>query len=235
MLLPTGSARLDAGTRVTELPGFDDGAFWVQDAAATLPARLLAARPGELVADLCAAPGGKTAQLATAGARVIAVDHDAERLRRLHDNLARLQLDVGVVQSDAGAFVPEQPLDAVLLDAPCSATGTIRRHPDALRLKRQKDLLELTQMQDRLFAAAARMLRPGGRLVYAVCSLQPEEGEARVAAAGSLGLRLDPVRAEELPGLPPQASANGFLRTHPGMWAEAGGIDGFFAARFVKA
>ncbi|MGI4950317.1 MAG: transcription antitermination factor NusB [Janthinobacterium lividum] len=229
--LPTGSVRLPAGTRVTELPGYEAGAFWVQDAAAALPAQLLATRPGERVADLCAAPGGKTAQLAATGASVTAVERDAGRLRRLHDNLARLQLDVTVVQADATSWTPEAKLDAVLLDAPCSATGTIRRHPDALRLKRPRDLAELTAGQDRLLAAAAAMLRPGGRLIYAVCSLQPEEAAPRLAAAG---LRHDPFTAEELAAIPQARTPEGYLRTHPGLWAEQGGMDGFFAARLIK-
>ena len=230
-LLPTGSARMPAGTRVAELPGYETGDFWVQDAAAALPAQLLAARPGERVADLCAAPGGKTAQLAATGATVIAVERDAERLRRLHDNLARLQQEVTVIQSDAATWTPDAPLDAVLLDAPCSATGTIRRHPDALRLKRPRDLVELTAGQDRLLAAAAAMLRPGGRLIYAVCSLQPEEAAPRLAAAG---LRHHPFTAEELAAIPEARTPEGYLRTHPGLWPGRGGMDGFFAARLLK-
>lgn len=231
-VLPTGTVRLPAGTRVADLPGFAADA-WVQDAAAALPARLLAVRPGERVADLCAAPGGKTAQLAMAGAGVTAIERDAGRLRRLHENLARLDLPVEVVQADALAWSPPAPLDAVLLDAPCSATGTIRRHPDVMRLKRPRDVAELAVGQDRLLAAAARMLRPGGRLVYAVCSLQPEEGMARAAAAPP-GLRPDPVRAEELPDLAGALTPEGWVRTHPGLWTDRGGMDGFFIARFVR-
>jgi len=232
ILLPTGSARLPAGTRVLDLPGFDAGAFWVQDAAAALPAALLHVRPGERVADLCAAPGGKTAQLAASGARVSAVERDAFRLRRLHENLARLQLEVEVVQADAAAWTPPALFDAVLLDAPCSATGTIRRHPDVARLKRPRDVADMAAGQDRLLAAAAGMLRPGGRLVYAVCSLQPEEGPGRIGYLP--GLRPDPFTAAELPGIPEALTPDGWLRTHPGLWAERGGMDGFFAARFVR-
>ena len=232
IVLPTGSVRLPAGTRVQDLPGFDAGAFWVQDAAAALPAALLHARPGERVADLCAAPGGKTAQLAATGARVTAVERDAFRLRRLHENLARLQLEVDVVQADAAAWTPPTLFDAVLLDAPCSATGTIRRHPDVARLKRPRDLAEMVAGQDRLLAAAAAMLRPGGRLIYAVCSLQPEEGPGRV---GTLpGLRPDPFTVAELEGVPSALTAQGTLRTHPGLWPGRGGMDGFFVARFVR-
>ncbi len=233
-LLPTGSARLPPGQRVTEIEGFADGAFWVQDAAAALPARLLAAQPGERVADLCAAPGGKTAQLAATGAHVVAVDREPARLRRLHDNLARLRLEVEVVQADAVEFRPATPLDAVLLDAPCTATGTIRRHPDVARLKRPRDVAALMGGQDALLAAAAAMLRPGGRLVYAVCSLQPEEGPARVADLSGLGLRPAPFTPEELPALPEALTPEGYLRTHPGLWPERGSMDGFFAARFIK-
>lgn len=234
LLLPTGSARLAPGTRVAALPGYAEGAFWVQDAAAALPVRLLAPRAGEAVADLCAAPGGKTAQIAVAGARVTAVERDAPRLRRLHENLARLGLDAAIVQADAAEWRPDGAFDAVLLDAPCSATGTIRRHPDALRLKRPQDLPGLVAAQDRLLAAAARLLRPGGRLVYAVCSLQPEEGAARARAARDLGLVPDPIDPAELPGLGDAVTASGHMRTHPGMWSGTGGLDGFFAARFRR-
>ncbi len=232
--LPTGSLRLPAGTRVTALPGFDEGAFWVQDAAAALPARLLAARPGERVADLCAAPGGKAAQLAATGARVVAVERDATRIVRLRENLARLRLDAEVVQADTLSWTPDAPFDAVLLDAPCSATGTIRRHPDVAHLKRPKDVAVLAQQADRLLAAAAAMLRPGGRLVFAVCSLQADEGPARVQTLAGLGLRPEPFSAGELADLPEARTPDGWLRTHPGLWAERGGMDGFFAARFVK-
>ncbi len=233
-LLPTGSVRFAPGTRVQELPGYAEGRFWVQDAAAALPARLLAAQPGERVADLCAAPGGKTAQLAAAGAQVLAVERDPARMRRLHENLARLGLEVAVHQADATDWIPPAPLDAVLLDAPCTATGTIRRHPDVARLKRPRDVAELAAGQDRMLDAAARMLRPGGRLIYAVCSLQPEEGEQRVMDPARFGLRPEPFTTEELAGIPDARTAQGYLRTHPGLWPEHGGLDGFFAARLVR-
>ena len=233
-LLPTGSARLPPGTRVTDLPGFAEGQFWVQDAAAALPARLLAPQPGERIADLCAAPGGKTAQLAAAGAHVTAIDRDPNRLRRLHENLARFNLEVEIVQADAVTWHPPQLFDALLLDAPCSATGTIRRHPDALRLKRHTDLPALIANQDRLLAAAATMLRPGGRLIYAVCSLQPEEGPARLQSLPP-GLTPHPFTPEELADLPEARTPTGHLRTHPGLWPTQGSLDGFFAARFVKS
>ncbi len=235
VLLPNGSVRFPAGTAVTGLAGFDEGLFWVQDAAASMPARLLAPRAGERVADLCAAPGGKTAQLAASGARVVAVERDDRRLSRLRRNLLRLRLEVETVSADAVGWSPPEPLDAVLLDAPCSATGTVRRHPDVLRLKRASDLAALTENQDRLIAAAARMLRPGGRLVYAVCSLQPEEGVLRAEQAARAGLRADPFTAEELSAMSDARTEQGWLRTHPALWPELGGMDGFFAARFVRA
>ncbi len=234
-MLPTGSIRFPPGTHVTELPGFETGAWWVQDAAAALPARLLAARPGERVADLCAAPGGKTAQLAAAGALVVAVERDRGRLARLKDNLARCGLSAETVEADAAVWRPSALFDAVLLDAPCSATGTIRRHPDIPHLKRPRDVVAMAEAQDKLLAAAAAMLRPGGRLVYAVCSLQAEEGAARielVLARG--GLRHLPFTAEELAVLSEARTPQGYLRTHPALWPERGGMDGFFAARLVK-
>jgi 16S rRNA (cytosine967-C5)-methyltransferase len=235
-LLPTGSLRLPAGTSVTSLPGFDAGDFWVQDAAAALPARLLGAGPGERVADLCAAPGGKTLQLAATGADVIAIDRDHGRLRLVEANLARTRLTARLIPADATAWSPEAPLDAVLLDAPCSATGTIRRHPDIPHLRRPQDVDALAVAQDRLLDAACRALRPGGRLVYAVCSLQPPEGAERIAAALSrLPLRLDPFTLEELAALPGARTAEGYLRTTPALWPERGGMDGFFAARLIRA
>jgi len=230
-VLPTGSVRLPAGTRVQELPGYAEGRFWVQDAAAALPARLLAAKPGEQVADLCAAPGGKTAQLAAAGAHIFAVERDPIRMRRLHENLARLGLTVDVAQEDVLDWRPPAPLDAALLDAPCTATGTIRRHPDILRLRRPRDVAELAAAQARMLEAAAAMLRPGGRLIYAVCSLQAEEGEKLPIPAS---LRPAPFTPEELAALPEARTPAGHLRSHPGLWPELGHMDGFFAARFVK-
>jgi 16S rRNA (cytosine967-C5)-methyltransferase len=233
--LPTGSWRFPAGTRVADLPGYAEGSFWVQDAAAALPARLIDARTGELVADLCAAPGGKAAQLAASGARVVAVERDAARLARLRENFARLRLEATFVQADAAVWRPQERFDAVLLDAPCSATGTIRRHPDVPHLKRAADIAKLAAQQDRLLDAACALVRPGGRLVYAVCSLQPEEGPARVAAAlARLPLTRDPVRPEEVPGLEAALTAAGDLRTTPALWAERGGLDGFFVARMRR-
>ncbi len=234
VVLPTGAVRYPAGTRVMDLPGYDTGAFWVQDAAAALPAQLLAARPGERVADLCAAPGGKAAQLAATGAELFALDRDPHRIARLRENLARLQLAATVVQADALTWQPPAPMDAVLLDAPCSATGTIRRHPDVPHLKRPSDVAALVEQQRALLATAARLLRPGGRLVYAVCSLQPEEGPGALPAALAAGLALDPFTPAELAAIPEARTADGCLRTHPGLWPERGGMDGFFAARLVR-
>ena len=231
LVLPTGSVRYPAGTHVAVLPGFAEGKLWVQDAAAALPVALLAPKPGERIADLCAAPGGKTAQLAAAGAEVTAVERDPARLARLAENMARWGLSATLIEADATEWTPPLLFDAVLLDAPCCATGTIRRHPDIPHLKRPRDIRTLNAVQDALLAAAARMVRPGGRLIYAVCSLQPEEGAPRLAASG---LRHDPFRPEELPGLPEAITPDGFLRTHPGLWPGHGGMDGFFAARLTR-
>jgi len=235
LLLPTGSVRFPAGTRVADIPGFESGEFWVQDAAAALPALLLAPRPRERIADLCAAPGGKTAQLAAAGAIVTAIERDANRIERLTANLAHWRLHANVINADATEWTPPDLFDAVLLDAPCSATGTIRRHPDVARIKRPRDVQTVTLAQDKLLDAAAAMLRPGGRLIYAVCSLQPEEGAPRIAAAiARTGLRHDKFRADELAALPEALTREGFLRTHPGLWRDRGGMDGFFAARLIR-
>ena len=226
--LAPGHVRLPRGTAIEALPGFSEGAWWVQDFAATLPARLLGAGEGRRVLDLCAAPGGKTLQLAAAGWQVTALDKSARRLERLEANLARAGLTVDVVTADALSWQPEQRFDAILLDAPCTATGTCRRHPDVLHRIFAPQIADMAELQAALLARAATWLAPGGRLVYAVCSLEPEEGEAQVAA---VTLAPDPVSADELPaGLLP--TADGSLRTDPGMFAEAGGIDGFFIARW---
>lgn len=240
VMLPSGTLRFPPGTAPTALAGFAAGNFFVQDAAAALIVQLFGPLEGAEVVDLCAAPGGKTAQLVLAGARVTALERAAERQARLACNLARLGLAVTLVQADANAWgdeiAPARPcFDAVLLDAPCSATGTIRRHPEIAHLRRPQDLRALTAAQDRLLATACRLLRPGGRLIYAVCSLQPEEGPARVAAAlERLPLRRAPLAAADLPFLPEALDAAGDLRTHPGIWAERGGMDGFFAARLIR-
>mgnify|MGYP000076627988 CR=1 FL=1 len=229
--------RRSAGGAIEELPGYDRGTFWVQDVAASLPARLLGAVRDRPVLDLCAAPGGKTLQLAAAGARVTAVDLSAARLERLRANLARTGLVADIVEADATTWRPPLPAPLVLLDAPCTGTGTIRRHPDIAHHKRPQDVARMVELQDRLLDAAAAMLAPGGRLVYAVCSLQPEEGEPRIEAllARTAGLLRDPIRPEELAGLPLAPNASGSVRTLPCHWAERGGMDGFFIARLARA
>jgi 16S rRNA (cytosine967-C5)-methyltransferase len=234
--LPTGSLRLAEAAPVAGLPGYDEGAWWVQDAGAALPVRLLDDVAGRTVVDMCAAPGGKTAQLAAAGASVIAVDRSPARMARLGENLDRLGLGATRIVADAARWRPDRPVDAVLLDAPCSATGTIRRHPDIQRLKSEADIARLTTIQDRLLAAALDMLRPGGMLVYCVCSLQAQEGEQRIAEflATGAAAELAPIEADELAGEAAFLTARGELRTLPCHWAEWGGIDGFYAARLRR-
>jgi 16S rRNA (cytosine967-C5)-methyltransferase len=235
-LLPTGSLRLPPDGRIADLPGFETGAWWVQDAAAALPARLLGDVVGRRVIDLCAAPGGKTAQLAAAGAEVIAVDRSEPRLARLRGNLTRLGLSATAVVADAARWQPEQPADAVLLDAPCSAPGTIRRHPDVPWLKQPDDIAKLTALQDRLLQAAASMVKPGGVIVYCTCSLQPPEGAERIAALlrGNAAVERIPIDAAEVGGQPEFITPAGDLRTLPCHLGELGGIDGFFAARLRR-
>ncbi len=232
-LLPTGTIRRAAGGNITELPGFAEGAWWVQDAAATLPVRLLGDIAGQSIADVCAAPGGKTLQLAAAGANVTAVDISARRMMRVGENLKRAGLSAELVTADAGKWTTGQTFDAILLDAPCSGTGTLRRHPDIAWLKDEEDVGRLTLTQDRLLVRAADLLKPGGTLVYAVCSLQDEEGPARIEALLARDKRLQrvPVQPEELPGLTDAITEAGDVRTLPSMWSERGGIDGFYIAR----
>ena len=236
-ILPTGSLRLPAGSgEIDKLPGFAEGAWWVQDAAAALPARLLGEVAGLRVLDLCAAPGGKTAQLAAAGAKVTALDISADRIVRLRENLARLSLEAETLTADAREWRPETPFDAVLLDAPCSATGTLRRHPDIAHLKGAKEVAKLTALQDRLLANAVHMLAPSGSLVYATCSLQPEEGAARIASLldGGAPLERMAIRAEEIGGLGEAITPDGDLRTLPCHLSELGGLDGFYACRLRR-
>lgn len=227
--LMAGHVRLPRAGAVEALPGFGEGAWWVQDLAATVPARLLGPGAGRRALDLCAAPGGKTMQLAAAGWDVTALDKSARRLDRLRENLKRTGLEAQIVAADALAWQPGEPFDAILLDAPCTATGTCRRHPDVLH--RLPAIGELAELQRTILARAAEWLRPGGVLVYAVCSLEPEEGEAQARAFTALAP--DPIATEELPaGVAP--TPEGWLRSDPGMLADAGGIDGFFAARWRK-
>lgn len=232
VLTPTGSVRLASHAPVDTLPGFHDGAWWVQDAAAALPAHLLGDVRGKRVLDLCAAPGGKTLQLAAAGARVTAVDKSDARLNRLRENLARTKLSAEVIAADALQFRAE-PFDAVLLDAPCTSTGTLRRHPDVAWLRRPTDVRALAELQSKLVAAAAALLKPGAPLVYAVCSLEPEEGEGVIADALKRGWKRDPFRAGDVPGADDFITSAGDLRTLPARWPEIGGLDGFYAARLV--
>ncbi|TCP61574.1 16S rRNA (cytosine967-C5)-methyltransferase [Rhodovulum bhavnagarense] len=235
MALPTGSVRLGAGVQVSALPGYAEGAWWVQDAAAAMPARLLAPEPGERVLDLCAAPGGKTLQLAAMGARVTALDISEYRMARVEENLARMDLAADLVVADALAWGAPAPFDAILLDAPCSATGTIRRHPDLPFAKDAATIKPLFYLQERLIDRAIGMLAPGGRLVFCTCSLLPEEGEKQVAAAlvRHPGLH---VRPADLPGIEPGwRDTQGGLRLRPDCWPDRGGMDGFYIACLVKA
>jgi 16S rRNA (cytosine967-C5)-methyltransferase len=235
-LLPTGSLRLRAEGRIEDLPGFSDGAWWVQDAAAALPVPLLGEVAGKRVIDLGAAPGGKTAQLAAAGADVVAVDRSEPRLQRLRDNLERLDLGAATVVADGVAWRPDEPADAVLLDAPCSATGTIRRHPDVPWLKQPADIAKLTALQDRLLRAALDMVKLGGTIVYCTCSLQPEEGANRIDALLDAGAPADrvPIDPSVVAGEADVVTGVGDLRTLPCHFAELGGMDGFFAARLRR-
>lgn len=234
-VLATGTVRRDTIGAVEGLPGYDAGDWWVQDAAAALPVRLLAPKPGETVADLCAAPGGKTLQIAAAGAATIAVDASAKRLKRVEENLARTGLSAELVAADALQWRPDAPLDAVLLDAPCTATGTLRRRPDAAFAKQPGDVDSLGSIQAGLLDTSYAMLKPGGRLVYCTCSLEPEEGEDQIAAflQRTPGAALDPAAAPELPGLE-AAIVDGAVRTRPDMLAADGGLDGFYIARIIK-
>jgi 16S rRNA (cytosine967-C5)-methyltransferase len=238
-VLPTGTVRMLAHGPITALPGFDEGAWWVQDAAAALPVRLLGDIRGRRVADLCAAPGGKTAQLVSAGAHVTAIDRAPARLKRLQDNLTRLSLNAELVCADLAEWKAE-PFDAVLLDAPCAATGTIRRHPDIPWLKREEDVAALAVAQRRLIERAAALIKPGGTLVYCTCSLEPEENETVVAQllAQNSDMRRNPLAAAELFGQAELISADGDLRTLPCQFPDPdprfAGLDGFYAARLVK-
>lgn len=233
-LLPSGSIRLSAQVQVSALPGFADGDWWVQDAAAALPARILDPRPGERILDLCAAPGGKTLQLADAGAQVTAVDVSGARLDRLRENLARTGLGAEVVEADALTWSGAADFDAVLLDAPCSATGTIRRHPDLPFAKAETDLSGLVALQAQLIDRALDLVRPGGRVVFCTCSLLKDEGEHQLEAALARhpGVGLAPAHA---PGIDAEwLMPGGALRLRPDFWPDLGGMDGFFIARLQK-
>lgn len=240
--LPTGTVRTLLQGSVTMLPGFAEGQWWVQDAAAALPARLFGDVSGNRIVDLCAAPGGKTAQLAHAGADVTAVDRSPARMARLRDNLARLSLQAKDVVADAVEWDGgDGSFDGVLVDAPCTSTGTIRRHPDVAWLRQEGDIAALSGLQARLLKKAVALLKPGGTLVYCTCSLEPEEGEQAVAAllATESGVRRAPVAADEVSGLSEIVTRDGDLRTLPCHLPHAdprlGGLDGFYAARLVKS
>lgn len=227
-LLPTGSLRLTEAGQVSGLPGYDEGAWWVQDAAAALPVRLLGDVAGLRALDLCAAPGGKTLQLAAAGAHVTALDLSEPRLARLAENLARTGLGADLVAGDA--LEARGQWDVVLLDAPCSATGTIRRHPDLPRARQGEGISDLIDLQARMLDHALSLLAPGGRLVFCTCSLLPDEGECQIeeALARHPGLQVLPVEA---PGVEPDWRApEGGLRLRPDYWPARGGMDGFYMA-----
>jgi 16S rRNA (cytosine967-C5)-methyltransferase len=238
IVLPTGSVRLVAPEgAVSALAGSAEGEWWVQDAAAAIPARLFGDVGGQRVGDLCAAPGGKTAQLIQAGAgHVVALDRSASRLGRLRGNLARLGFEAEYVEADLLDYRPAEKFDAVLLDAPCSSTGTIRRHPDVLWTKSPGEVTRLATLQERLLRHALTLVKPGGRLVFSNCSLDPQEGETVVerVLASAADVRIEPVAPERLPGLEEAIQGDGTIRTTPAMLpripARLGGVDGFYAA-----
>lgn len=238
VVLPGGSVRLNGSGAIPDLPGFPSGAFQIQEAAASLPVKLLAQSglAGKTVIDACAAPGGKSIQLAKAGAIVTAIDHSASRLKTMQHNLTRCAVDVQLFQSDACNWQPDAPVDIVLLDAPCTATGTLRRNPDVAWLKTPDTLHELVSVQEKLLRHAAGWVKPGGTLLYSVCSLQPTEGEAQIN--GFLAAHPDwqraPFHAADVP-VPGAVNSDGDIRILPQYWLELGGIDGFFMARLVKA
>jgi len=232
--LPSGSLRLTDWGQVSKMPGFEEGAWWVQDAAAAIPAKLLGDVKGKRVLDLCAAPGGKTMQLAAAGAEVTALDLSAQRMERVRENLARIDVKAEIVVADVLDYTPKTPFDAILLDAPCTATGTIRRHPDLPYVKAKLDLAPLLNLQKDMLAEASGWLKPGGELVYCTCSLFPEEGEDQVEAflATHPDFTQLPAEAEGMEA--GWLDAKGGLRLRPDYWSERGGMDGFYMARLKK-
>jgi 16S rRNA (cytosine967-C5)-methyltransferase len=230
-----GHLRLPRGEAVAGITGFGEGGWWVQDIAASMPARLLGAGGGRRVLDLCAAPGGKTMQLAAAGFQVTAIDSSQTRLERLRENLARTGLSAEVITADLMRWAPDRPADAILLDAPCTATGIFRRHPDVLHRVRAAAIAELAAVQAAMLLRAADWVRPGGTLVYSVCSIEPEEGEVvlRDFLAARSDFALAPISPDEVtPGMIP--AAEGWLRLLPGLFADQGGADSFFIARLVR-
>jgi 16S rRNA (cytosine967-C5)-methyltransferase len=234
------TVRIDQRDRpVDALPGFAEGRWWVQDAASAIPARLLGLTAGARVLDLCAAPGGKTAQLVKAGYAVTALDADAKRMERLQENLVRLHYAAETIVADASNYAPSTPYQGVLLDAPCSATGTFRRHPEVIWHRSVSDVAGRVRLQRALLTNAFRCLDSDGVLIYCVCSLEPAEGEEQVdwALQSLPGLKLLPVTTDEMVGLEAAVSSNGLVRTHPGMMpgGKTGGMDGFFVARFRRS
>jgi len=233
-LMP-GHVRIDHAVSVPGLPGFAEGRWWVQDLAASLPARLAGQGQGRIAIDLCAAPGGKTMQLAAQGWQVTALDKSAKRLERMTDNLCRSGLSTQVRQGDALTWEPDAPADLILLDAPCSATGIFRRHPDVLHRAGDRQIAEMAEQQALMLDRAARWVKPGGLLIYATCSLERAEGEEQIDRflAGHAGFEIVPPVPDELPsGMAPDEQ--GCIRTLPGMLADKGGIDGFFIARLRR-
>ena len=224
---------------VDQLSGYDSGEWWVQDLAASLPVQLAGPQKGQSALDICAAPGGKTAQLAAAGMDVVAVDNDGARMERVKENLERLQLDAKLIVADATELSAEQQFDLVVLDAPCSATGTFRRHPEVIWHRKEKDIRSRAELQKQMLAQAAHLVKPGGTLVYCTCSLEQEEGEmqARQFLADHAKFELNEITSREFSTLPDVICADGFLRTLPGMAVSgvSGSLDGFFAARFVRS
>lgn len=234
-ILPNGTLRRASTTDLTTLPGFATGAWWAQDAAASLPAQLLRVKPGETIVDLCAAPGGKTMQLAAMGAKVIAVDASEQRMKRVTENLQRTGLEAELIVDDGRTWRPDHRVDAVLLDAPCTATGTLRRHPEGAWIKRPEDVAKLQSLQFELIKSAIRMIKPGGRLIICTCSLQPQEGEALANTISNYeALAPFAITRTELTDLAESVTKGGFMRLTPAVWRSHGGMDGFFIARFSK-
>jgi 16S rRNA (cytosine967-C5)-methyltransferase len=235
-VLPNGSVRVAQPGQITALPGFEEGDWWIQDAAATVPVLAMGDIKGKSVVDMCAAPGGKTMQLAALGAKVTAVDSSASRMERLHENVTRVGLSVNEVVADAVFWHPEEPIDAILLDAPCSATGTIRRHPDLIYVKSDWDLRPLLDIQRQMIQHSINILPVGGELIFSTCSLMPQEGEMQISAlmASRKDVSIVPLKAADY-GLPKTAqNKDGTLRLRPDFWENLGGMDGFFIARLVK-
>jgi 16S rRNA (cytosine967-C5)-methyltransferase len=238
-LLPTGSLRLETHMPVQEIEGYELGQWWVQDAAAALPAKLLYPAPGMRIADFCAAPGGKAAQLAARGAEVTAIDRSAERLKLLAANFTRLDLRANMIVADA-ASVRAPLFDAILIDAPCSSTGTIRRHPDIAWTKKLSDIFALAQVQMRMLDKAAQLVKPGGQIIYCTCSLEPEEGELQIQALlrRSPDILRSPIEPDEIGGLTEILNQDGEIRTLPyhlkGNTPRQSGLDGFFIARLLR-